>query len=71
MQFPFLFAQHERTLTGESPKYDLVEVSTAKSKGVHGDVESERSSRQNSGLTNRNHIEATYKDKTAKEVKIR
>jgi hypothetical protein len=26
--FPIVFAQHGRTLTGESPKYDLVAVST-------------------------------------------
>ena len=44
----------------------------AKSKGVHSDVESERSWRQTSGLTDRNFI-SRHKtvDETAKQVKVR
>jgi hypothetical protein len=33
-------------------------------KGVHREVESEGSRRQNAGLTNRNHIEAAMMDRT-------
>ena len=42
---------------------------TAKSKGVVGDCESEGSWRQNSGLTDRNHIEAVNEGKTAIQAK--
>ena len=37
----------------------------SRSKGVVGDCESEGSWRQNSGLTDRNHIEAVNEGKTA------
>ena len=45
---------------------------TAKSNGVHREVESERSLRQTSGLTDRNFI-SRHKtvDETAKQVKVR
>ena len=43
---------------------------TAKTKGVHREVESEESWRQSSGLTNRNHIQATVRDKVAQQTKV-
>ena len=41
----------------------------AKVKGVHREVESEGRRRQNSGLTDRNRIEAVSEGKTAQQVK--
>ena len=41
----------------------------AKGKGASGDGGSEGSRRQNSGLTNRNHIEAVHGGKAAVQVK--
>ena len=43
---------------------------TAKTKGVHREVESEGRWRQISGLTNRNHIRLIVKDKVAKQTKV-
>ncbi|EUJ29658.1 hypothetical protein PCORN_10957 [Listeria cornellensis FSL F6-0969] len=52
-----LFAQHRQILTVKSRVRPSSGKYLADSKGVHGDVESEGSSRQISGPTNRNHIE--------------
>ena len=43
---------------------------TAKTKGVHREVESEGRWRQISGLTNRNHIRLTVRDKVALQTEV-
>ena len=48
-------ARRAHTLMGESPKPPGSGKAIAKSKGVHREVESEGSWRQNFDLTNRNH----------------
>ena len=48
------------SLGGESPLQAWQQELLAKDKGVHREVESEGSRRQNLGLTNRNRIEGVF-----------
>ena len=70
MLVPFVGAPGERTFSRvKVPNPPVSGKDIAKDKGVPGDGGSEGSRRQNSGLTNRNHIKAVHEGEAAKQVK--
>lgn len=61
---------HGTFLGGESPLWGNSLQPLVENKGVHREVESEGSSRQNTGLRNTNHIRRDNLDKGAIQLKV-